>query len=771
MKKLRLWPAALLAPMAMALYFSTCVNINLQNPAGSTCIANENLSNSGDVMGQIIKIEAGKQYVFEAKVYGNGAFSLVAITYHTPAKWGWTDYPMLVSCQAEPEWKWVSGTFSPTTDNISNPNGDYFTLYSTALMCLVDWGSGGKIYVEEMRCYDAADPNKTNIFKNPRFTDTDAKAIKRQTTSQGRLQLEIGIGEYGVWYLDWSWYTFSKLNVPDKMDSPPVIAKQRMKYPSWGPEPPLPPISPGDAVKRMGMFVWDRNPNGVFGLDEFVGFELPFIEDFKFNWSWDEYDNPAQIDAWRPWKEKRPNGRLVISIPPFSQDADGLDQTASWQGPMSLSAMTAFRKAAAGDYNQHYATIAQNLINAGFSDAIIRFGHEMDGNWYIYSISTGYSEDEKREKQQLFVEAWRQFVNTLRQIPGQHFQFAWNPSLAYLKEDALLRAYPGDDYVDYIAPDIYDHYFPEIYDYYYHYVANAYERRARNEKAWDLLMNSEAGIKWFLDLAKQHKKQFAIPEWGLYYTLSTGVLLDGGCDPYFIRQMLNLINDTDAAFNVFFNCGENGDVIPCWNIGPTVGAEFLNYLRPEGAPPNYPYNLLTDYLSPDRPCAPALPPDKVLEELGRTGTVKTGILYGRDAEITGDASFYCDLWAYAGEVLGGLYTRTSRPLNQAPTALTFRNVPAAQRAFIVCQQVGQEVGPNPVKHFGLYINGIRVASLSNPPHDDRGWMNAYSYITLDNINLPAGADIKLQTDAEDAVQNTDDYNPLGIDYIYLYNDN
>lgn len=76
---------------------------------------------------------------------------------------------------------------------------------------------------------------------------------------------------------------------------------------------------------------------------------------------------------------------------------------------------------------------------------VIRWGHEMNGNWYVWG-----------QKPELYIKTWRLVVLTLRKLVPK-LQFYWCPNVVYTKADSYGPYWPGDDVVDYVGHDIYWH--------------------------------------------------------------------------------------------------------------------------------------------------------------------------------------------------------------------------------------------------------------------------------------------------------------------------
>ncbi len=183
---------------------------------------------------------------------------------------------------------------------------------------------------------------------------------------------------------------------------------------------------------------------------------------------------------------------------------------------------------AAGSYNQYFATLAQNLVSQGEGNAILRLGWEFNGNWYPWSVANNTDA-------QNFASFWRQIVNTMRAVPGQQFQFIWNPNQGGPTSWDLTQAYPGSAYVDYIGSDVYDEYWgtPQT-----------------PQGSWNNIVTQSWGLNWLSSFAAAQGKPMGLPEWSVCFR-SDGHGL--GDDPYFINQFANWIATNNVAFTDIFS--------------------------------------------------------------------------------------------------------------------------------------------------------------------------------------------------------------------------
>jgi hypothetical protein len=255
----------------------------------------------------------------------------------------------------------------------------------------------------------------------------------------------------------------------------------------------------------------------------------------------DRWDNNIeggswQLDEWSQWKKAVLGRRLILSVPllPGGWDLSGPKSGVGAGKPVSLEA------GANGDYNIHFQKLAENLVRHGLDDSVLRLGWEFNGGWYNWRAA---------KNPQAFAGYWQQIVKTMRAVPGaEKLQFCWNPALGWLQFPSE-KAWPGDEYVDYVGLDIYDDSWVKDT---YPWPADAApeEIEKRRKTVWqDALYYGNHGIKFWSDFAAKHNKPFSIPEWGVSSRKDT----HGGLDnPYFIQQMHDFI--TDPKNNVAFHC-------------------------------------------------------------------------------------------------------------------------------------------------------------------------------------------------------------------------
>lgn len=112
-----------------------------------------------------------------------------------------------------------------------------------------------------------------------------------------------------------------------------------------------------------------------------------------------------------------------------------------WSGPtISLAEI------AAGKYDANLREAAAAAKQMPFSEILIRFAHEMNGDWY------GWSGDPTD-----YVAAWRHIVSLFRAEGATNVKWVWSPNVEYANgKYAFSSYYPGDEWVDYVGLDGYN---------------------------------------------------------------------------------------------------------------------------------------------------------------------------------------------------------------------------------------------------------------------------------------------------------------------------
>ncbi|HLI73764.1 MAG TPA: glycosyl hydrolase [Acidimicrobiales bacterium] len=282
--------------------------------------------------------------------------------------------------------------------------------------------------------------------------------------------------------------------------------------------PPAPPVvfaARGPHTARtipLGVFTAGGYSSGAASFAAQTGTHPQLLSEYLNGVNgWSAMDGAAGAGGWRA-----SGNRLVIGVPIIPGGTGG-----------TLAA------GASGAYNAYFVTLAQNLVSAGAGDSILRLGWEFNGGWYLWSVhNTTDAAD--------FAAYFRNIVDAMRSVPGQSFQFVWNPNGDGPTAYPPAQAYPGSAYVDFIGSDVYD---------------NCWCSAMTPQNAWDAQLTQPWGLDWLASFSAQVGRPIAFPEWGLSRR-SDGHGM--GDDPYFVDQFAAWITQSDVAWTSYFNADPSG---------------------------------------------------------------------------------------------------------------------------------------------------------------------------------------------------------------------
>ena len=257
------------------------------------------------------------------------------------------------------------------------------------------------------------------------------------------------------------------------------------------------------AQKGMGVFVGGGSATAVREFEAWVGTKVTHAGAFFSQQSWDRFENASWLKVWQG-----SGYQLSLGLPMLVRNDGGT-----------------LRQGASGAYDGHFRRAAQQLVQYGQGNAILRLGWEFNGNWYPW---------EAKKDPQSFVAYWRRIVTTMRAVPGaQNLRFDWNPGIG--PGHVPVEAYPGDQYVDFIGMDVYDRSY------------NA--QMADPARRWQKYLNGAFGLNWLRNFAASHNKPMSLPEWGVTDKHAGGVQPD---NPVFIRGMSDFIRANNVAYQMYF---------------------------------------------------------------------------------------------------------------------------------------------------------------------------------------------------------------------------
>ncbi|EST25047.1 glycoside hydrolase family 26 protein [Streptomyces roseochromogenus] len=209
---------------------------------------------------------------------------------------------------------------------------------------------------------------------------------------------------------------------------------------------------------------------------------------------------PGFLGNWAQWRRAKDDRILVVNVPLTERDEGHVPDTEVQQ---------VLRRGAAGEFDQHFRTLAEHLVGLGVPDTVLVLGWEMNGVTYTHRC--GPDPDAWKTY-------WRRIVTVMRSVPGQHFAFDFAPDRG---ADAVPwpQCYPGDDVVDVIGMDSYDQ---------------------PAGISFDQQVSEPYGLQDQVDFAKAHKKPISYPEWGLFRN---------GDNATYMLRMLAWIDEHKPLYN------------------------------------------------------------------------------------------------------------------------------------------------------------------------------------------------------------------------------
>lgn len=246
---------------------------------------------------------------------------------------------------------------------------------------------------------------------------------------------------------------------------------------------------------------WD---NGVFAHDltraqkyaDVTGRELDVYSVSPTRGSWDSI-----LNTW--WAQAPAGAKLDVSVPLGPGTGMTLEQVA------------------AGEDRDKWVQLGKTIAEK-YPNSYVRPGWEFNISDWEHAATP--------ENVETWKEAFRQAAEGLREGAGDAgIQIVWNPNKG--KGDSLpdaTLAYPGDEHVDQVAIDAYD-WWP-----------------AYSEETWPQHRDGDQGWAHWVKFARDHGKQFSVPEFGVAPGNSNG----GGDNPFFITTVMDFLEGEDAKDGV-----------------------------------------------------------------------------------------------------------------------------------------------------------------------------------------------------------------------------
>ncbi len=246
--------------------------------------------------------------------------------------------------------------------------------------------------------------------------------------------------------------------------------------------------------------------------------------------SWFQWENPWVSEpqkGYTAWVAEDPKVRqLVLQVDLIPQSLEDPSDPLGWE-----------QLCADGQFDTHARQLGKNLVAAGLGHSVIRLGAEMNGPWETDFVGTTSVE------QNQWAKCFAAEVTAMRQAPGGHFLFVWNPN-ACTENIPYSNFYPGNAYVDIVGLDLYNQ------------ICTA---PSSASITWDQLVHEPAGLASFEAFARAHHKPMSFPEWGL-------VQATNGDDPAYVDGIGSTFTKGDFAFESYFDAGDSGTL----QLGPST---------------------------------------------------------------------------------------------------------------------------------------------------------------------------------------------------------
>lgn len=204
-----------------------------------------------------------------------------------------------------------------------------------------------------------------------------------------------------------------------------------------------------------------------------------------------------------------------------------------------------YSNAANGDWDADYRATAQDLIDVGCEDAIIRPNHEFNLDW-----NSKYPNDPANYR-----DAYARLVREMQSISGANFTFLFSP--ARNREGVAPDAWPPDSSYWPSGED------PPLvvtsnYDKSPSYDDGTTDEPTREERenAWDVTIHEN--IKMWTTFAEDRGARYGgSPEWGCVERGSIGYV-EGGDNPWFVEKYLTYGDKNNFEVSTWWN-GENAN--------------------------------------------------------------------------------------------------------------------------------------------------------------------------------------------------------------------
>ncbi|MFA6286084.1 MAG: DNRLRE domain-containing protein [Opitutaceae bacterium] len=255
----------------------------------------------------------------------------------------------------------------------------------------------------------------------------------------------------------------------------------------------------------------------------------------------------------------------------------------------STGAINMMNAIAAGAYDTTYNNVLSAFCNSGRWPIIyLRIGWEQNGSWYPWSSC------QNATVAAAYIAAWQHVATLARNYetahPGLAVKTVWSPAVLQYSAVGCTGTWPGDTYVDVVAPDFYTEIWP-IYESglgYWKWTGNggsyetslltwvseplnrAYWWDYPGSKRYFYTSSGSCGVQQMINFAIAHNKPFGLSETGCKANGGSQGPTDDGVYPYYLA---NRILEAQAK-------GATIEYVCPWNVNSPAVFKFTDGTRP-----------------------------------------------------------------------------------------------------------------------------------------------------------------------------------------------
>ncbi len=216
-----------------------------------------------------------------------------------------------------------------------------------------------------------------------------------------------------------------------------LYSEQKISYVPFQPQIQIKKIQPPRTGAYLGISQYDRDYKNILSLQKDTGKHFAIIgiyqswgdakNNFDFNWAnMIKNQNSIPLITWEPW----------IPVAGYDRSEQKVDQKK-------------FRliHIANGDFDNYIKKFADDVKSYKYP-VMIRFAHEMNGNWYSWGSKFNTPGE--------YIAAWRHVHDIFLSEGATNVTWLWSPNAIYVDSQVpyagqIKMFYPGDKYVDWVG--------------------------------------------------------------------------------------------------------------------------------------------------------------------------------------------------------------------------------------------------------------------------------------------------------------------------------